>query len=86
MCAATGSMLAISSASVVSANSSVVMARSPGLLQAWESVLRDSERRREEERSDVICVADVKRSLYRVLHLVRGAQSTNARCINLPDH
>lgn len=62
MCAATGSMLATSSASLVSPASSIRMLASAGLLHAWDSVLRFSDSLREDEWRDVICVAEVRRS------------------------
>ena len=46
---------------------SAVSARSEGFLHACATVRSDSDRCSDDERNDVICVAEVKRSRYRVL-------------------
>jgi len=54
--------------SVVSDTSSLYCVVSVGLAQACAIDLSDEDRRREDERSVVICVAEVRRSLYLVLY------------------
>jgi hypothetical protein len=68
-CAATGKTDMISAVvvSVVSDTSSLYCVVSVGFAHACAIDLSDEDRRSEDERSVVICVAEVKRSLYLVL-------------------
>ena len=67
-CAATGKTDMISAAaSLVSLSSPLFCVVSAGFAHACEIDLSEDERRRDEERRVVICVAEVKRSLYLVL-------------------